>query len=243
MDELKNRLLEDYKYRFELHAHSHPASPCSEFVSSEFVESFIDDEYDGVVLTNHLDPIKQKKLNLSNKEYIEYYLKDFYDIKEYAQNKLSVCFGVEIRFFENDNEYLIYGVSENEIEKFISYFDKGIDVFYKEIKNEKNIILQAHPYRHVNPYEDTICPINPQSVDGIEVFNFHAGANARIPMAAKYAHDHKMIVSGGVDFHHPWQRGHLAMRCKALPKDSYDIAELIKSQDFIFEIGGSIILP
>ena len=38
MDELKNRLLEDYKYRFELHAHSHPASPCSEFVSSEFVE-------------------------------------------------------------------------------------------------------------------------------------------------------------------------------------------------------------
>lgn len=232
MDELKNRLLEEYKYRFELHAHSNPVSSCSELPCCELAQNLIDDGFDGVALTNHLMSSK-----LSNKEYAEVYLKDYYDLKEYAGDKLNVCLGVEIRFVENHNDYLVYGVDENDIEKFISYFHKGIDVFYKEMKNEKNIILQAHPFR------DGMVLSNSKSVDGIEVFNFHAGHNSRIPMAAKYTHDNKMLISGGVDFHHPWQRGHLAMRCKALPKDSYDIAELIKSQDFIFELGGSIILP
>ena len=232
MDELKNRLLEDYKYRFELHAHSNPVSSCSEFHCCELSQNLIDDGFDGVALTNHL-----RSSELSSRDYAEFYLKDYYDLKKYAGDNLSVCLGVEICFLENHNDYLVYGVDENDIEKYISYLHKGIDVFYKEIKNVKNIILQAHPFR------DGMVLSNPKSVDGIEVFNLHAGHNSRISTAAKYARENKMIISGGVDFHHPWQRGHLAMRCKSLPKDSYDIAQLIKSQDFIFELGGSIILP
>ena len=58
------------------------------------------------------------------------------------------------------------------------------DVIYNNIfqyKNEKNVILQAHPFR------DGMVLANPVSIDGIEVFNFHINHNSRIGIAAQYA--------------------------------------------------------
>ncbi len=236
MKDLKEKLFEEYKYKIELHAHTYPVSGCSDFECDEFAKRFVELGYDGVVVTNHFMPDYPSRFK-DGAEAAEFYLKGCTDVKKAAGDKLSVYLGMEIRFTENNNDYLVYGINESDVEKCFYYLDKGIDVFYKEFKNDKNIIIQAHPFR------DGLVRANPASLDGVEVFNFHAGHNARISEAAKFASENNLIVSGGVDLHHDFQWGTHSVRVKNLPKDSYDVAELIKSGEMMFVVGNSIVLP
>ncbi len=235
MNELKMQLLEKYKYKFELHAHTNPVSPCSQIPAEEFAAKFIDNGYDGVVVTNHFLPWMKEKY--SAKEYADYYLSDFETVKKTAGDKLTVCLGMEIRFSENDNDYLVYGIDGADVEKCWYYLDKGIDCFYREFKNDRNVIFQAHPFR------DGMTRCNPKSVDGVEVFNMHAGHNSRISTAAVYAKENNLLVSGGLDYHHEWQTAQTAVRFPEKITNSYDIAEFLKRRDMIFTVGDSIILP
>ncbi len=236
MDRIKEKLLKKYHCSFELHAHSAPVSTCSDFSYDKFADTFIEDGFDGVVLTNHLTP-KQLDLYGSCEAAAEFYLEDYRRIKEYANGRLLVSLGAEIKFRENNNEYLVYGICEDDIPKLYSYIDKGIDVFYKEFKSSSNLIIQAHPLRPNNAHA------NPKSLDGIEVYNFHPHHNAQISAAAEYAKNQNKIITGGTDFHHQYQRRLSVLRCKKVPKDSYEVAELIKSGDFIFLINGGIVIP
>ncbi|MBP3359843.1 MAG: PHP domain-containing protein [Clostridia bacterium] len=233
---LKDELLESYKFRIELHAHTNPVSSCSEIPAEDFAGIFIEDGYDGVVVTNHFTPALLSYETAQR--CAEYYLRDFEAVRSLAGDKLSVCLGMEIRFTENNNDYLVYGIDASDVERAFYFLDKGIDVFHRDFADDRIIILQAHPFRN------GMVLASPESVDGIEVFNFHPGHNSRIGDAAVYAARHKgMIACGGVDFHHQWQRGVFALRSKFLPKDSYDVSKLLKSGDYIFTVGDSIILP
>lgn len=232
---IKEELLEKYPYKTELHAHTNPASGCSEFKPAELVKVFADSGYSSLVITNHF--IKRSDSDTAEK-YAEFYFKDFDEATEAAAGRINVCLGMEIRFVQNNNDYLVYGIGRDDVEKAFYYFDKGIDVFYREFKNDKNVIIQAHPFR------DGMESVNPASLDGIEVFNLHAGHNSRISHAAAYAADNNFgIITAGLDFHHPWQIASVALRTSKEMKDSYDVSEVLKSGDYVFSVGNSIILP
>ena len=231
----KQALIDEYKYKIELHAHTKPVSTCSEMECELFANNFIKYGFDGVAVTNHFMSDYFGDRNV--REATEYYLDGYRNVVEAAGDKLSVWLGMEIRFTENFNDYLVYGINENDIEKCFYYLDKGIDVFYKEFKNEKNLIIQAHPCRN------SCVTANPKSLDGAEVFNFHAGHNAGMTKAARFAKENNLITSGGIDLHHEYQWDTFAVRCKTLPKDSYELAELIKSEDLIYTVGNSIVIP
>jgi len=234
---LKEELLEKYRFKTELHAHSKPVSGCSEVSASELVEIFSDAGYDSLALTNHFIPFGRAEAESAEK-YAEFYLNDFDEAYRASSGRINVCLGMEIRFSENNNDYLVYGIGKDDIEKAFYYFDKGIDVFYREFKNSKNVIIQAHPFR------DGMNPVKPESLDGIEAFNFHEGHNSRISRAASYAAEQKFgVIGAGIDFHHRWQLPGLALRTSAKVHDSYDIAEILKSGDFIYSVGGSVFLP
>ena len=116
------------------------------------------------------------------------YIDDYLRAKRRAQPYgMQVILGMEIRFTENSNNYLVYG---------------------------------------------------------IEVFNMHIGHNSRVARAAEYANEHPdFLVSGGTDFHHGYQTTPCFMWSKTLPKTSFDVANILKSQDALFDIGGNIVLP
>ena len=46
----------EYRYRIELHAHTKPASRCSDIIPERLVEAYAALGYDTVVLTNHIRP-------------------------------------------------------------------------------------------------------------------------------------------------------------------------------------------
>lgn len=232
-----DELRENYSYRTELHSHTKPASPCGDILAEDYVKKYKAKGYDSIVMTNHFISWLMDQ-HESPEAYMDFYLRDYYTAKEFGKKVgLNVILGMEIRFDESFNDYLVFGIDEDFIRESIQYFDKGLEVFYKEMKNDKNVILQAHPFR---PKMD---PIRPDFVDGIETFNMHPGHNSAVSVAARYAKEHDMLVSCGTDFHHENHEGQAALLTKSLLRDSIDVAEAIKSRDVLFDIGGSIVLP
>ncbi len=230
------QITEIYKYKTELHAHSLPVSGCGKFTPKEVVEIYSAEGCNTITLTNHITPnylIKRTADELS-----EYYLNDYYQAKEAAQKYgMNVALGIEIRFADSNNDYLVYGVSPDDMTRIIELLSTDISTFYREFKNDKNVILHAHPLRSNMDHT----PIG--SVDGIETFNTHPGHNSQIGLATKFAKKHDLIVSGGSDFHEAGRQATCLMRTKKPMLDSYDIAEALKSRDVIFDLTGHIVIP
>ena len=80
-------------------------------------------------------------------------------------------------------------------------------------------------------------------LDGVESFNVHPGHNSRVAVAAKYAHEHHLIETCGTDYHHPGHQGLGLTLTKTLPSDTFELAALLHSGDFLFEIGGDVVIP
>lgn len=222
-------MFEEYKYKTELHAHTSPASGCSQIPPEKLVEIYCKLGYDSVVITNHF--IYESESNIE--ERLEKYFDDYYKAQREGEKcGLNVVLGSEIRFSENFNDYLIYGIEENDFPVMEGLLGEGIDNFYKKFKNDKNVIIQAHPFR------DGMSLANPESIDGIEVFNMHPGHNSRIGFAAQYAEKHNFIITGGTDYHHWGHEGMISMMTKEKILDSEQLAAVLKSRDYILDISG-----
>ena len=118
------------------------------------------------------------------------------------------------------------------------FFLTDYKTFYKEFKSDKNVIIQAHPFRdHI-----TLCDLD--YIDGIEVFNMHPNHNSRVPLAAKLAKENpQLLITGGSDFHHEGHEGVCGFCTDKKLSSSYDIADIISSRDFILDIMGNKIIP
>lgn len=236
---IKEALCAEYKYRIELHAHTKPASPCSEILPEELAKTYSELGYDAVVVTNHFCSWIYR--NVSRDEALAAYLKDYEDTRSAGEKYgLRVYLGAEARFDENANDYLVYGVDEKILSDCYDYFEKGVEAYRREVKLDKSVFLQAHPFR------PDMVRVNPDLLDGIEVFNMHPGHNSGIGLAAKYAKEKgASVVTAGSDYHHKDRdhEGVSAIRCKYLPDDGFGLAEILKSGDYLMEIGGQIILP
>ena len=234
---MKEALIQTYTYKCELHAHSYPVSLCSEISPKEMAKLFIDNGYSAIVLTNHFYLGYRNEFE-SDAAYVEFYYNAYAELLEAAGDKLKVCLGMEIRF-ENEtmNDYLVYGIDKSDLGKACYYLDKDIETFYKGFKNERNVILQAHPFR------DGMKEINMDYIDGIEVFNMHIHHNSRISKAAQCAKELNKLKLCGTDLHYPYQIGTSYVRTKCLPENSFDLSKLIKSQDMILQISDIIVIP
>lgn len=223
-------------FKTELHAHTSPASSCSEIPAAKMAAIYKKLGYDSLCITNHFTP--DKALSMGKNAFIDAYMADFNTVKaEGDRLGISVVMGVELRFTENINDYLVYGVDEGDLDFMFGYLDRGISEFYRDFRKEDNLILQAHPFR------DNMSRAPVDSVDGVEVFNMHPGHNSRVSFAAKYAAEHNYLVGCGTDFHHPGHEGQIALLSKTKITSSRDIAHIIKSRDYFFGTGDFVISP
>ena len=79
---VKEHIFKQYPYRIELHAHTTPASSCSNLKPEELVQLYHEKGYDGLVITNHFDP---GKLSLGKVEAVAMLLRDYQAAKETAK--------------------------------------------------------------------------------------------------------------------------------------------------------------
>lgn len=228
------KILEEYPYTAELHAHTNPASFCGDFPANEVVDFYKAAGVTSLAITNHFhSALTEGDL----KENVKKYLEDYHLAKETAKDDINIILGIEIRFDEAWNDYLVFGIEEDELEFFAELTPYGIENFYKKAKNERNVIIQAHPYRK----NITLAPVN--SIDGIEAYNVHPVHNQKNAFSMRYAREHDFLVTGGSDFHHINHHALCLMRTRNELKDSLDVASAIKSRDVVFDCSGSIIIP
>lgn len=239
----KKQLESEYKYKLELHAHSNPASGCSEVPAPDLVRTYAELGYHGIVLTNHfIYDYSTCMRGRSVEEGIAVWLNDYREaVEEGKKYGLAVFLGAEIRFTENDNDYLIYGLTEEMLSEIYRRLPAGVESFRKNYKMPDSVFLQAHPFR------DGMVEVDPAILDGIETFNMHPGQRSRNAVANIYAKKKgigiRLVAS---DFH--FLRGRdvavSAIRTKTMPKDAFEIAKILRSGDFIGEVGGqALILP
>lgn len=239
MQNFKEQIKEIYPYRTELHAHTTPVSACGEATPEELMSIYSELGYHTIVITNHFfTDIKGR----SKEEYLEWYIKDYEEAKK-ASLKYGVkaLLGAEIRFTENSNDYLVYGVDYDILSTIYDYLDRGLEAFRKEVKLDKSLLIQAHPFRK------GMTLMNPDLLDGVETFNMHPGHNSGVAFALKYAKENKFrITTAGSDFHHlnVKHEGTAALRTKELVSDTFELAEVLRKRDYVFELGGeAVILP
>ena len=240
---IKNHIKEVYKYRTELHAHTSPISTCADFSPEDVVKKYVEIGYDAVVITNHFSyPYRVQRFEKepTANEFVDWYLSDYY--KAYETGKklgITVILGAEIRFAENENDYLIYGIDEEALKEAYERLPYGIADFRATEALKNVLVIQAHRFRNRMEY------IDPSYVDGLETFNMHNGHNSRIGMTVKFAKENNFeIVTAGSDYHHEGGEGMAALCTKTLPQNSYELAEILRSGDYVFEVGeNSIVLP
>lgn len=214
-----------YTKRIEMHAHTKPTSSCSDITPEELINTYQANGYDAVCLTNHF---------YENNQTVEDYISAYRKTKALGEKAgLTVLLGMEIRFArENVNDYLVYGITEEDVSRAATYLTGTIEEFYCGFKNERNVILQAHPFRN------NMTPVDPALLDGIEAFNLHPNHNSRIGIAGRFIRENPdRIAICGTDFHHLGMEALCALTTSEVPENSEALATILKSGDFGMEIG------
>ena len=229
-------LTEGYIYKTELHLHTSPASICSEIPPERAVEIYKNLGYHSIVVCNHFIP--QMPYMDDKQKCLSTYLADYDKALEAGQKcGLNVILGCEIRFSENSNDYLLFGIGRETLNMAYDYLQEGIEAFSKAFRSADRLLIQAHPFRN------GMIEVNPCLLDGIETFNIHPHHNSRVALATKYAKQHQLIPTVGTDYHHPGHEGLSALLTKMELKTAEDIVRVLRSGNYLFDIGGSILAP
>lgn len=183
--------------KYDTHVHTSEVSYCAKVSAKETVKMYKDAGYHGIVITDHYcDSYFIGLGGLSWNEKIDCYLEG-YNIASNAGKKLGlkVILGMEIRFLENANDYLVYGIDEKFLRNNKELYKLSLKEFRGLTKGENILIFQAHPFR---PKMIT-APV--ELLDGIEVYNGNPRHNSNNDLAYEYALKNRLRMLSGSDFH------------------------------------------
>lgn len=240
-EEIRRQLLRQYPYRLELHAHTSPASPCGDIEPEQVIRIFHESGYDGIAITNHFfTGIFEDHFQAPDKKTaLSRYLDDFHRAKATGEELgIRVYLGAELRWDHlSANDYLLYGIDEDMLADVFDYMKADPETFVRDCKSEKSFFVQAHPFRA------GLTRLSPELLDGVEVFNMHPGHNSVIAKAERFADENGKIKTMGTDYHHKGHHNLCATRACILPEDSFALAALLKENNYIMQLGSSLILP
>ena len=186
-------------YLFEMHLHTDEVSRCASIPAKQIAELYLTTNYNGIVVTDHMNSSafsKEPYKNASWNEKVTHFLEGYNILKEELDGKMVVLLGMEINFYESDNDYLVYGVTEEFLRSNGDLMAYSPEDFSVLAKKNGLLFLQAHPFRRWLTVEDW------EILDGYEVFNGNPRHHSSNPIAEAWAKYHnKDIVVAGSDFH------------------------------------------
>ena len=179
----------------ELHVHTSEVSSCSHQTAEQVADRYIAEGYSAVVVTNHYTKAVMERAGDDWNARYEYYLSGYRKMREYANDRLNVLLGIELRFTENLNDYLVFGADEKFIYDHPNLHEMTLKSFRSLADQFGLLIVQAHPFRN----KMTI--MSPELLHGVEIFNAHAGHDARNDLALNWCRRYGKIPTSGSDFH------------------------------------------
>ena len=215
-------------YKYEMHLHTMETSRCGHVRAADQVRTYHRLGYQGLCVTDHLHNTYIDLMDCHDdwQECIRRYLYGYHLAKEEGERLgMDIIFGVELRFPENESDYLIYGIDEKWLYDHPYVCRMDHQAFFDRFKDEV-LIIHAHPYRNCDEVFYTC-------VHGLEVANCNPRHKNRneLALALAKANPH-LIRTVGSDAHRPGDEGRAALLSEARIPDSYAMKEVITSGRF-----------
>ena len=190
--------MEEYKY--EIHAHTAEVSSCGHVPAAQAVRMYKDAGYQGIVFTDHFNEEYFERLEESDwSGMIDRYLEGYQAAAEEGEKlDMDILWGLELRFTENKNDYLVYGLDVSAL-KGLEFIHRSTIADFMEFVGDREdlLVFQAHPFR------DGCTLVNPLVVHGLEVHNGNPRHDSRDHRAAQIARENELLIISGSDFHRP----------------------------------------
>ncbi|MBE7051798.1 MAG: transposase [Ruminococcaceae bacterium] len=189
------------KFKTELHAHTAGVSQCAKITVEETVESYIKKGVSTLVIANHYSPVTFENMESASwEEKNKYFLSEYHRALEVANGRINIILGMEFRNNYSDNDYLIYGITEEFITSNSNcnennFLTMHLKEFSELVHKSNALVFQAHPFRNGMKI------VNPQYLDGIEVINGHRRHDSRNDIASMWAEKFNLLKCGGSDSH------------------------------------------
>lgn len=192
------------KFKTELHCHTKEISPCSDESFEEVVEKYIKNGYTTLVITNHARLWHWE--NMVPGDTWEEKVAAYFDVagraRKYAGDRLNVLCGMEISFEGDPNDYLVFGITPEQLLSVPEYYNTSLGSFHGIAAEKGFVIIQAHPMRF------GMLTANVDWLDGYEVCNGHVGQHSHNDIAEAWGRrftKHNLILTSGSDNHHNYQ--------------------------------------
>lgn len=215
----------------ELHAHTAETSRCAKDKAETLVENYKNAGYRTVVITDHLSPstFEAYKANaLSWDDKIDIFLRGYRAAVLAAGTDLNILLGMELRFDRkgNFNDYLVYGITEDFLRKNGDLLQMRLSSFSKLAHQNGLLVVQAHPFR------SGMKIVNPEHLDGIEVYNACIRHNSRNGIAEKWAKLHHLRGTSGSDYHRSEDtaRGGIITKSEICTND--ELLRVLREEDY-----------
>ena len=218
--------------KIELHIHTEGFSYCGKLSVAEIVELYSKAGYDAIVLTNHFNTVSRQWFE--NNGGVDY-LKSYFDtirqgIELGKKCNLLVMGGFELRFDENENDYLVYGMTEAMCQDYEKIFAMTPREF-KAFADERGVLFyQAHPFRN------GITVVPPEYLFGIEVLNTHPRHDSRNDIALAWAEKYGLHKIAGSDCHQLCDVGSSAIYTDYQVRNTEDLVHVLKNDLYTFGV-------
>ena len=225
--------MEHRAYWVELHCHTSETSFCSTVRGKELVELYKAKKYDAMVVTDHYyDGYFNWLKEMSWNEKVDRFLAGYRNAKAHGDKiGMSVILGIELRFTDHFNDYLVFGLTERMLYDYPRLYDYSIEKFSAFAKEHRLLWIQAHPFR------DGMVNVDYAYLDGIEIYNAHPEHNSRNDVAERtYRMQHQkrpsFIATAESDCHNVSHEGRAGILSSKLPQDGAELVSLLRSGDY-----------
>ncbi len=222
------------EYLYEMHAHTVEVSVCAVATAEEMIKYYEGKGYTGIVSTNHLNSSTFNQSGLADAtwdEKIDHFLKGYELLKKAAGDKYNVILGMEINFYNQPNDYLVYGITEEFLRSHGDLMAMRPKQFAKLAHENGLLVIQAHPFRRGMIVEDW------KILDGYEIFNGNPRHHSGNETAEYWAKVHgKTIVTSGSDFHEQDDAGIGGIYFKKPIKTNEELLEELRSGNYRLKI-------
>lgn len=136
--------------KVDLHVHTCTTSECGKVEPKEVVRLYKEAGYDGIAITDHFHKGYFESLgDIPWKEKMKIYLQGYYQTKEAAKeyNDFQVFLGIEFRNFETDDDFLVFGLTEEFLYENEKPYDLPLAEAIELFHSAGAIVVQAHPVR------------------------------------------------------------------------------------------------
>lgn len=178
--------------KLETHLHTCEVSACGKVPAQEMIRLCLEAGYRAVVVTDHFLPGKFQNAAARDAFLTGYRLA----AEAGAALNLTVLPGMEIRFSSGDEDFLVYGLTEDAILHLPdSVCEDGLPTFHALCRENGWLVYQAHPFRpklRVMPACD---------LDGIETRNRNPRHDSHNDLAQAYADHYGLLTLCGSDAH------------------------------------------